>query len=94
MVGERSFSSEAYTGKWCGAKGSANVGMSSESPMKNRTAESPRFPSQRFSRTGQSNLRRVPALQGVARCTSREIFGYRMKDLAGGDAIGNLKRWF
>ncbi len=47
MVGERSYCSEAQTVKSGGAVGSENVGMSSASPVKNRTAVNPRFPSQR-----------------------------------------------
>ena len=52
IVGERSCCSEAYGVNRSGAAGSENVGMSSESPMKIRTAVSPRFPSQRSSGTG------------------------------------------
>ena len=47
VVEERSYCSEAYDVNRSGAIGSENVGMSSESPMKNRTAESLRFPRQR-----------------------------------------------
>ena len=52
VVGERSYYSEGHDVNRTGVVGSANVGMSSESPMKNRTAKSPRFPSQRSSGTG------------------------------------------
>ena len=52
VVGERSYRSEGYDVNRTGVIRSANVGMSSESPVRNRTAESPRFPSQRLSGTG------------------------------------------
>ena len=52
VVEERSCCSEAHSVREGGAAGSENVGMSSESPMKIRTAVSPRFPSQRSSGTG------------------------------------------
>ena len=51
-VGERSCCGEVRDVNPGGAAGSENVGMSSEMPMKIRHAESPRFPSQRSSRTG------------------------------------------
>ena len=47
MVEERSCCSEVRDVNPGGASGSENVGMSSEIPVKNRNAESPRFPSQR-----------------------------------------------
>jgi len=52
VVGERSYCSEDHAVKRVGAIGSANVGMSSEITQNMRDAESPRFPSQRSSRTG------------------------------------------
>jgi len=51
-VGERFYCSEGYDVNRTGAVESENVGMSSESPVRIRTAESPRFPSQRSSGTG------------------------------------------
>ncbi len=47
VVEERSYCSEAYDVSRSGAVGSENVGMSSEIPVKNRNAESLRFPRQR-----------------------------------------------
>ena len=52
VVEERSYCSEAYGVSRGGAVGSENVGMSSEIKVKIFNAESPRFPSQRSSRTG------------------------------------------
>ena len=61
MVGERSVSSEAYAVRRSGAGRSENAGMSSETPMRIRSAESPRFPTQRSSSWGESgpNMRPV-----------------------------------
>ena len=57
VVGERSYRSEVYDVSRDGVIGSANVGMSSEILVKIEDVKSPRFPSQRSSRTGQSDLR-------------------------------------
>ena len=51
-VGERPADSEALPQGQGGVGGSENAGMSSESPMRIRTAESPRFPTQRSSTWG------------------------------------------
>ena len=52
VVGERSCCSEDHAVRQVGAAGSENVGMSSEIMVKIHNAVSPRFPSQRSSRTG------------------------------------------
>ena len=49
VVGERLHCSEAPSVNSSGAMRSENAGMSSESPMRIRTAECPRFPTQRSS---------------------------------------------
>ncbi len=54
VVGERSISSEAQVVRPGGADGSENAGMSNVSPMRIRTAEYPRFPTQRLSSWGKS----------------------------------------
>ena len=46
-VGERSTDCEAILVRGGGVGGSENAGISSESPKRIRTAESPRFPTQR-----------------------------------------------
>ena len=61
VVGERSASSEAQAVRPGGTGGSENAGMSSESPMKIRTAEYPRFPTQRSSSWGKSGPNMRPA---------------------------------
>ncbi len=84
VVGERSYCSEAHGVNRGGAVGSENVGMSSEIMVKIQNAENPRFPSQRSSGTGQSELRQAPILSGVARCISRLKFGYNVRSLMRG----------
>ncbi len=51
-VGERSNGGEGHDESWTGAIGSENAGMSSESPVRIRTAECLRFPTQRSSTWG------------------------------------------
>ena len=46
MVGERFICSEATTVRFGGADRSENAGMSSDSSVRNRAAENPRFPPQ------------------------------------------------
>jgi len=61
VVGERPVSCEAYAVRWSGRYGSETAGMSSESPMRIRTAEYPRFPTQRSSTWGESGPKVSPA---------------------------------
>jgi len=62
LVGERPASSEGYAVRRTGTGGSENAGMSNESPMRIRTAEYPRFPTQRSSLWGESGPKPSPAV--------------------------------
>ena len=53
-VGERSRGTEADAASICGASGSEDAGISSESKVEILTVESPRFPGQGLSSQGQS----------------------------------------
>ena len=64
VVGERSISSEAQVVRPGGADGSENAGMSNVSPMRIRTAEYPRFPTQRLSSWGKSGPNTSPIFRG------------------------------
>ena len=66
MVGERPINREGYDVSRTGVYGSENAGMSNESPMRIRTAEYPRFPTQRSSMWGESGPKVSPPTGGVA----------------------------
>ena len=64
MVGERSIDSEGYGVSQTGVNGSEYAGISNETSMRIRSAEYPRFPTQRSSSWGESGPKVSPANGG------------------------------